>query len=176
MKSVDQPWQLVSIDPGVHHTAIALWLGNRLHAVDYVKNGPRIGQDIEVLTGGAEVELALVESQYLGRGAKDTIDLSYWAGGAALNCNAKEVKRIPPRTWKGTGPKNLKCFRTYGALNVEEKFRLEQSMQGWAKKPLDVIAKNLRDNPKKKYGKSGDEGKLTDLLDAIGIGLWELKR
>lgn len=84
--------------------------------------------------------------------AADLIDLAVLVGDlrGLYRRHAFETVLVKPRTWKGTTPKAIHHKRLLAALASEERDRL----------PLRPRAKNYDHN----------------MLDAIGIGLWQLTR
>ncbi len=72
-------------------------------------------------------------------------------GGRCLSLGC-EVVYITPNDWKGSTPKNISHARVWAALSEPEKSVVDKALRGMA------------------------PGKRHNVLDAIGIGLWGVKR
>jgi hypothetical protein len=82
----------------------------------------------------------------------DLISVAIVAGyiGGIVNC--RNVKWITPQRWKGNRPKNVDHRHTMSLLSTEEKEVIKEDWKG--------VLKSQKHN----------------MIDAIGIGLWYLRR
>lgn len=159
---------LICIDPGLRGCGVAYFEGNKLVSADYVKN-PVAGRGYAAHSalgwrvaawlgpyGTTMGALALIEHPrvYPGAPNKDLNDLlDVVAVGAAVgSClqttNAHSPVTVYPSEWKGTVKKAVMTARIKAALTTDE-----LKVCGFTNKSDD-----------------------SDLLDAVGIGLWRLGR
>lgn len=137
---------LITIDPGVHAAGVAWWDGSRLVKACYAKKAAWP----ELFDGGRDV--VFVERQYLTRKhprPQDIVELAYHAGLIAAYAAGPGgiVNEILPVTWKGNVPKEIQNARTFAKLTEPERTVIQ--MAG---------------------------SRSHNVLDAIGIGLYVLKR
>ncbi len=142
---------LYSIDPGKHRTAVAAFRDSELVGV-YFTTGKDVNVEAEHL-GQAVMELPRV---YPGSPVRqnDLIDLTAEGMSVAAKLSAPKtaVKRVEPSQWKGQAPKEVIKERIMRRLTLDEMYRLCVC--------LEPVNKSLQHN----------------LFDAIGIGLYALKR
>ena len=119
--------KLITVDPGVHRTALATFdEGELVHAVleNVTKDGPLS------VPHAAQVVIELPRS-YPGSRQKgdqnDLIDLAQVVGryAEAFRREGAEVALVYPRTWKGTLPKDVMVERIKGRLSAAEHARVE---------------------------------------------------
>lgn len=168
----------VSIDPAVDNPAVALWWGNLLvTAFRVVSTVPSKGVDSRSRAAtraiisclhelGVEVlDWIAVEDQIIRAGGpRQSIVMLAQASaaivaGLSIEFNCDSILRPLPETWKGFESKEGTEKRLLCVLSAEEVSRIE------------CPALNV---PMRKRKES--EAKLaSDVMDAIGIGLWALK-
>lgn len=154
--------RIVSIDPGLSGTAIAIWDRATLVDVDVFRTSTawslveRVKVTCEAVRLLLHVEDQLVieyQQVYGGRAAKgDANDLlkTTLLTGALVEC-AEVVELVLPTEWKGSAPKSVTQKRCETDLTPSE---------------LLVVS-----------GAGGRSQKLqSDAWDAVGIGLWWLRR
>lgn len=161
---------LICIDPGLRGCGVAYFEGTRLVRADYVKNPAsgrgyfahaKMGLTVEIwardAVGARPMPTVLVEHPRIYPGApnKDLNDLlDVVAVGAACATNLQEQyvgkpsETVYPSEWKGTVKKSVMTARIKAALTPDE-----LKVCGFTNKSDD-----------------------SDLLDAVGIGLWRLGR
>lgn len=153
---------LVSIDPGVHLSGIAVFKGPTLKGSELayarlIETDPLlichlIFMETNVGEYPHEVFIhTVVEKPQVYRKSpgdrNDLIDLAVAAG--MLGGRFKNRKYVLPREWKGNVPKEIMNDRVLTKLTEDEKSKIEYPKR-----------KSLSHN----------------VLDAVGIGLWALKR
>jgi Holliday junction resolvasome RuvABC endonuclease subunit len=151
--------RLLSIDPGVHHAGVALWVGGELVEA----------RRFEDLTGAPRAILILIIQEfqydevaiemprtYGGRSSKgdtdDLLELAYCVGELREGLSAAgrfPVTRYRPNEWKGQLTKEITQERCKRILHLDELGRI-------------VLPK--------------DRKKQTEVWDAIGIGLCHQRR
>jgi hypothetical protein len=150
---------LVSIDPAKRSVGWASFEDGELVNCGLVRADRllRLCSELERLLGNERPDLAIVEipQVYVQRKQRgDPNDLVHVAivAGVVIHLlrHSEEVKLVRPRTWKGTRPKAVCNDLTLSRLNDTERSILDG---------VDVPA-SLRHN----------------VIDAVGLGLWELKR
>lgn len=141
--------KLFSFDPGVHQVACAEWSGDELRHVTLLTF-----ETVFELTKFREANLfdaarVVIECpQVYARGKGDPNDLIDLARVVgALETLSRDCVVVRPRTWKGTLPKKIHHERVLKELTTEERAVLG------TKKKIDH-----------------------NILDAVGLGLWALKR
>ncbi|MBW2672103.1 MAG: hypothetical protein JRD89_01640 [Deltaproteobacteria bacterium] len=146
---------ILSIDPGVHKTAWALWGKDGLqeagyHGTDAVgRFFPEYGTHLFVT-----VEVPQIYKHSKGD-PQDLINLAFAAGQASGN---RAIFKVDPKKWKGQAPKTKK-LEDY-LIHKWNLRALEDAEQGVYLQALSGIAASLRHN----------------IADAVGIGLWKLQR
>jgi hypothetical protein len=138
---------LITVDPG-QSVGVATWNGRQLW-------GCGSGSYPINPTKG---DIVWIESQVIYPHSKadpnDILTLAREAGRVAGRCEAfgAEVFWVKPSDWKGQLPKEIQHRRVWAALTEAEQATLTQACRGMA--------------PSKRH----------NVLDAVGIGLWVLKR
>lgn len=150
---------LISIDPGVKALGWAAWSDGVLQAAGCSRTAERdLGAALAAHRAAVGLHVygatdAAVESmQYRPTDStpQDLIDVQTIGLGVAGMC--RHVHLYRPSAWKGTIPKAVHHRRNMGALSMYEQA---------------VTAQALADCPR---------GNHKEVLDAIGIGLYHLKR
>lgn len=171
---------LISIDPGVKDTALASWQGQYLDECAIFANDSvaALRENVGIFTGGRRVASVALEGQWFQgpAPAQDIAAITLWGGIAVglLSPNAFEV--IAPAIWKGSGGRGKNsserkayfCHRIFKTLLSPEVERLEHAFEGSVSDHIESMSRG------KIRGKGGK--RLSDLLDAIGIGLWVNER
>ncbi len=144
----------LAVDPSTRATGWALFVVGRLNACGLIRASDSlemiaaVGRELPAGFTGI-IELPQIYRQRQQKGdPNDLIHVAAVAGACAAKCKASRF--ILPRTWKGTVPKSIDNARTLKALTAQE----SAVLQG-----VEIPA-FLVDN----------------VLDAIGLGLWETKR
>jgi hypothetical protein len=142
---------LVAIDPGVRRCGISLWEEGKLRNAWLTKERDtwsEVAGDVGAWTGKAVIEFPQFYSRRaLGKGdPNDLLNLAAVVGAITTHYLYPVIVR--PREWKGQAPKDV----------TEARVRKELSKVEMAR--VDLPAKSLRHN----------------VFDAIGIGLWFLKK
>jgi hypothetical protein len=155
---------LIAIDTGVAVCGVAFFHGRTLWDAQVMNTSNLMG-----MTGMGRV---VVERPrvYGGRAkqgdTQDLLDVSYVAGmlvGTASERGATSARAVLPQEWKGSVPKQIMCRRAFARLDIDEKRVVFRALP-----PGEV------DKLEQKIGELSK--RTTDLLDAVGIGLWELGR
>jgi hypothetical protein len=163
---------MLTIDPGVHHYAIAQWRDGRLVSAEYIDEEPLDHGALLLHLRAASQDLVIVEmpkvydAQFQKGDQRDIRDLALAAGGlvvAARFANGIPGEHVPvetiePREWKGTVDKKVMLARIWDKLANEEKEGVQLTMT------------------KIEQGVRAGKGPGADVLDAIGIGLWHVGR
>lgn len=148
--------KLISVDPGKHAFGWALFEDG-----DFIAGG-LCGNDTQAIDGDlkalgateAIIELPQVYQQRMWKGdPNDLIEVAIVAGKAAhalAMAGATDIEFVKPRVWKGTRSKKICNKLTLDTLTSCERAAFDT---------IEVLA-SLRHN----------------VIDAIGIGLWRLKR
>lgn len=144
---------IVAIDPGKHASGWAAFHGGELQLCGYTGSHKTVVATLEPIFGTPELVIIEAPRVYDRRRWKgdpnDLIDISI-AGGILVGALRPEaIKIIRPQDWKGQTPKDIQAERTLAKLTEAERLQLE-----------GVTTKS----------------KLHNVIDAVGIGLWELKR
>lgn len=141
---------IVAIDPGKRASGWAVFWKRELWACGFGNSADPILDATE-----GEPDLALIEAPrvYDRRRWKgdpnDLIDISI-AGAILLgSLRPERIKVIRPQDWKGQTPKDVQAGRTLAKLSRAERSRLDGATT---------------------------KGKMHNVIDAVGIGLWELER
>lgn len=140
---------LIAIDPG-EYAGVALFLDDQLAETQLVVNAPYRGW---VWPGPYGIPVVCeVPQKYTGSPVdmKNLLTLAFTAGYLVSSMQPSKLTRVFPREWKGQRPKNVDNKWTLRLLSDQERHILEVS--------------NI---PK---------AKMDNVLDAVGIGLWQLGR
>ena len=143
---------MMSIDPGTKVIGWALWQDSKLfrcglaRGKDWIRTVSNVPKE--------ELELVVIEDQQIYRSssidAHSLLKLARVVGGTVFHLQAGDVKLVKPREWKGQVPKKICNSRTLQKLQMSEK-----------------VAVELAQCP---------EGLKHNMIDAIGIGLFYLRR
>lgn len=146
----------IAADPG-KISGVAVFEGNTLIDVTCVK-GEAIDQAKKLYTfveKFTELDTCLIELPQIYERTRwkgspnDLIKVGVIAGTiAAVFSNCRKIKFIKPAEWKGSRPKNIDNIFTRNLLTKAEQARLEKI----------------------------PTGRINHVLDAVGLGLWHLKR
>jgi len=143
---------VLSIDPGTKAIGWAYWVNGKLSDCG-IARGKNWIESVEDLPR-IEVSRLVVEDQQIYKSspvdAHDLLAVARVVGAVVVLYDAASVKLVRPSEWKGQVPKVVCNRRTIERLSEAER---------------DILTR-------KPYGKT----LLHNLLDAVGIGLWELKR
>ena len=183
-------WDLMTIDPGKYYTACALWVDRHVDRVMSFANNHDTTSTISDFTECEGVLEVIVEDQYVNKRssvpAEHMIDMAFWGGAYAIAARPLEgVIRVAPRTWKGTVPKELMLRRIIDRMEDDE-LRAVGSPRLLSKllpPKLSNVVPIRRSTPSRIPGPKrlpndpeSDIKRLTDKLDAVGIGLWHYER
>lgn len=165
-------WDMVTIDPGANDTAMAVWTGNTLARLTLFVNTRELTKEVQLFLEHKPVFSCYVENQHIDKRAniraRNIIDVAFWAGAAAHAVPAMERERIAPNTWKGQQPKHVTCSRTLSKMFPEELRIFWRAVARFTAKPASAVEKAIRMNRLDPQ----DVKRATDLLDAVGIGLY----
>lgn len=112
-----------------------------------------------------DLVLCEMPAQYGRKGdQRDFLALARVVGRFEQFCKDKgwSFKAVLPAAWKGTTPKKVCTLRVWNELSTEER---------WGGLNMPASARNRLE---KDQGLASGEG--SDIMDAIGIGLWRLGR
>ncbi len=141
--------KLIAIDPG-DFAGVALFEGELLARVEFVVGAARVGWKWE---GPPHCDVVCeVPQKYVGSNAEmqSLLTLAVTAGYLIGAVQPKSIKLCFPRDWKGQRPKDVDNAYTLKLLTDQERQILEVS--------------------------GIPRSQLHNVIDAIGIGLWALKR
>jgi hypothetical protein len=147
--------RLVSVDPGKHKVAWALFVDGVLHTCgsSYSKGSIRAAASVPV-ADAAVVEVPQVYARSKGD-PNDLVDVAVMAGAAAISAAAAAfcpTTFVRPCEWKGQTPKSVCWKRARNVLTDEEVAAQEAGYRAVTK----------------------SEG--ADVRDAVALGLWALGR
>ena len=145
------PDMLVTIDPGKLVSGYAMFFEKKLKACGLAKDAADILQYGVLQPGLIVMEYPKVYDRRRWKGDPNDL-LPITAAGAFLAgvLQPTRLKIVHPEEWKGQTPKEIQNARDQGVLSPDEVEVLES---------VPVAA-----------------GKMHNVIDAVGIGLWELKR
>lgn len=153
----------LSVDPGLRHTAIALWKGSRLVRAGLVKNtvadsvrdapawaamGAAVAARVASWTDGdfrpgrVVVEIPQVYQHARGVNPDDLLQLA-GVDGAILGVFGAPCVSYRPASWKGQTPKEITQARTDAALAPEEKAAIEWPAKSLQHNVWDAVAIGL---------------------------------
>lgn len=154
----------IAIDPAVHAASVALFRDQTLLRAAFVPALPPSGGPRAVALTAWEwvaeaadptpIGLLVVEKPQVYAAAHqkgdqaDIVDLAIVVGALVATIPATEVRTPRPAEWKGQVPKPIHNRRTWDALSPAERETIEE------------VAPGL----------------LHNVLDAIGLGLWAVRR
>lgn len=159
----------ISIDPG-HSFGVALWEGRFLRNAIwlYAKKPGLAWLQTQAWISGMKVarihwvaiEKQIVRTRYASRGI---LNLAEWSGAFLSHAEnilipGGEIRQPLPENWKGQMSKNATIKHVIACLTMEEHKLLPREM---------FLNYRYPDKPAKR---------VTDLADAIGIGLWYVGR
>ncbi len=144
---------MVTVDPGKHASGWAAFKNGELVLCGYTGSAKTLVATLYPIFQNPRLVVVEAPRVYDRRRWKgdpnDLIDISI-AGGILVGAlRPEEIKIIRPQDWKGQTPKDIQAERTLAKLTEAERLQLE-----------GVTTKS----------------KLHNVIDAVGIGLWELKR
>ncbi len=162
---------IVSIDPDTKNPGVAIFVNGLLHeawAVSPAEARLRLLSARSIVNAFAhpgDVAFVCEMPQQYGREGdqRDFLAVARVVGffeGIAHQKGAS-FRAVTPREWKGTAPKKITIQRAWSALLPAERRICDLTLQ--AKRRLE-------------RGAGLVSGKGADVMDAIGIGLWALKR
>ena len=157
---------LVSVDPGVNATGLAVFEDEELVGVRLLRAGSLrhmisvlVNEEWPVQFGYPETVIIEQPTVYRrgGKGdSKDLISVAIVAGAAAAayGCESLDqtIKFVEPRTWKGSVPKKVHNERILDKLRILELQYFNMC--------IDDVPSSLAHN----------------MIDAVGIGLYDLGR
>lgn len=160
-----------AIDPGKKKSAIAVFENGRLAGVMTSSVGVPLQAKLCV------IEKPRVYTQATEKDPNDLIDLAIAVGRLARDYERHSipVRFVEPREWKGTVKKPQSHARIWAKLDDAERGVIARALG----LPASVIEKKIKDACEKlaRHGRvSGYRWDAHNTLDAIGIGLKELKR
>jgi hypothetical protein len=165
------------IDPGVEQSACALFTSGVLEGVLFVTPAALVGFDRGDLYA-AVIENPRISGQTRGKDPNDLMDLAVVVGDLRGVIRARcgvEAELVAPVSWKGNEVKPIHHSRVWAALAPAERLTLADCI-GWT--PEEVEAKI--EEACQKYAQLGRvvgySWRAHNLLDAVGLGLWGLKR
>lgn len=169
-------FQLASVDPGAKYNAIAIWDASRLHFLRSV--------DVHAMQAYAStlaVHECVVETQHLSRQgserSSDILDVAFQAGFAAASLGAQYTTKASVQDWKRNTPKRVSCIHSWEGLDAKERAIAERAIimaLRTHRSKIRTVSEALECIRQDKTGSAGVKI-VTDLLDAVGIGLWALK-
>lgn len=163
MNPSDPSFRMLCVDPGLRGCGVAIFDGARLTTAGYVKN-PSAGRGYSAASALARAiqhrvvtyhyDIALVEypraygSVHAKGDPNDLLDVAAVGSAVAMLFEPEKIESVFPSDWKGNVKKSIMLVRIAEKLTDEERAVVQ------------------------KTNKSDTE----DILDAIGIGLWKLRR
>ena len=165
------------IDPGVHRMACARFDDARLASVYFLKPVEFLTVDLGALDR-LVVEWPEVYQSTGHKKANDLIEL----GGAArfveaaiLARSSVPVLRVTPRAWKGQIKKPPHHWRIWHSLTAEERVIAARAF-GASVEDVRSKIQSACERLARTGKESGYRWAAHNLLDAIGLGLWDSKR
>lgn len=165
---------VIAFDPGTTKgSAFARFIDLELVNVDWWQCGMNIGERAAVW-----IEKPRIYPGKAKGDLNDLIDLACVAGqlrGQMLERGACVVHYVEPRSWKGQHPKPISHRLIWNELTFAE----QKTFEGYARIKRDAVAAKIEDACTRlaKTGKvTGYSWQANDLLDAVGIGLYALRR
>ena len=139
------------IDPGKHAFGWALFEGTHLAACAYTKREALTNLRSLVVAAPFVVRIERPQIYPHSKGdPNDLIDIAIFCGEAAYAFRAYEVEFVLPHAWKGSVPKKVMTDRILNRLTAVERQIVEAC--------------------------GCPKSKIHNVLDAVGLGLWRLKR
>ena len=145
---------LASVDPGVRHSAVALWDNGELRTAYLIDLGDKPRERAQgwrkmaqlvresLPTGDHELVLEIPqvyrEAANKGRNPNDLIDLAGVQGAIAGLCGPVVWSPLP-RQWKGTAPKRVSEMRVDAKLSDAEKARVRWPIASLKHNVIDAI-------------------------------------
>jgi hypothetical protein len=147
-------YSLASIDPGSIYAAVAFWAEGELVKISVID---RDGIHLDcAIVDTAKTAVLEKMAWYPGRpnsSPKDLIEVSLFGAYVAGRLTDGKVTAVLPQVWKGSVSKAISHKR------IESKLR-----------PAELVV--LHDY----LDTRGAKKRQLDVMDAIGIGLWQLRR
>ena len=143
---------MMSVDPGTKETGWAAWEDGAMVLCGLARGRNWI-QTVRAIPQIQVNDLWLEDQQIYrnsGVDAHSLLAVSRVVGAVAFHVPAKKIELVRPAVWKGQVPKEICNRRTFSRLTPREKILIE----------LANCPESLKHN----------------LLDAVGIGLWAIKR
>jgi len=153
--------KVIAIDPGkdagvavfvdciLQHAALANW--DDSHAV--FRAAARWQDSVDGVMCRGDVVCEVPQSYRMGAASRQSLlTLSFRAGYLVGLLRPEMFRLVTPQEWKGQTPKHIQQARTAAVLSTQEH---------------DVLMRVMRDIP---------ESKQHNVWDAVGIGLWHLRR
>lgn len=159
---------IVAVDPDTVNPGVACFATNGVLVQAFAAGVDSAVTHVDgwLYPRGAPTQLVIEMPQMYGRQGdqRDFLRLATVVGRfqqAALARGAR-VELVPPKKWKGEVPKGVCSLRIWRALNEWER-RVATSIPDAARRKLEA-------------GRGVASGEGSDVIDAIGIGLWKLGR
>jgi hypothetical protein len=165
----------VYIDPGKHQSAVAAFQGGKL--IDVFFTIPADLRDFPHHIDFALFENPRINGQTRGKRPNDMMDLAVVVGQLIGVLLARGVRAncVNPQEWKGSIKKPVHHLRVWHTLSPDERAIFAEG----AGKTVDTITRKIDIACQRLAveGKvTGYSWKAHNLLDAVGLGLWHLKR
>lgn len=179
---MDDHLNTLAVDPGVRHSAFALYRGRRLIRAALVYGHPSatgptawatMAENFAEALRGVRFDRAVIErpEQYETSHARraDVSDLSATTGALTvpLYIHCGDVTAALPKEWKGSIPKDAHHLRIIGSTGIA---RLT------GKAPRAITRGRLTDAELDAIEIPKRRSHAHNVFDAIGIGLWYLDR
>jgi hypothetical protein len=166
-------WHLSSLEKGGHRVLIAIDPGVRCSAYAVLNRSGLLacGYDVRTLSRVWHERLTTVVCELpqvygLAKPPNDLVELAFAGGFACGTFSGLEIKTVKPTTWKGQIPKHICHARVIAELN-EYEVRVLDSVYPVAK---------IKSNIAKAMNGGSYSSKIHNVLDAIGIGKWQMKQ
>jgi hypothetical protein len=165
------------IDPGVTESACAFFVTRELNGVCFVSPSA-----LSVLRPGdvrsALIEAPRIDGQTRGKDENDIVALGMAIGdlrGAIRAYCGVEAQLVERSKWKGQVPKPIHHSRVWGALTPPER----ATFAGFAGTTVEYVTNKI-ETACAAFAQHGRVVRYSwrahNLLDAVGLGLWDLAR
>lgn len=162
------------IDPGKHKSAAACFVATKLEHVWWVASfGPEPAWPHAVVIERPEVYPGPQPTR-----SNDVVELAMKAaelGGQLQALGAPTPRYVRPREWKGQVPKPIHHRRVWSVLDARERAVLCQIARytaGEVELRIETACRRYAETGKVR----GYSWQAHNLLDAVGLGLWDLGR